>query len=67
VREVFLWGSSAADLKVDIRHTMGRKLDAIVQHKSQIPADHPRILRARGRHQEGRPFYEYFRHLRISL
>lgn len=30
------------------------------------PPDHPRLLRAQQRWQQGRPFYEYFRHLRID-
>ncbi|MFN8610925.1 MAG: PIG-L deacetylase family protein [Vulcanimicrobiota bacterium] len=63
VREVYLWGSAQADVKVDIRPTLQLKLDAIVQHESQISADHPRIRKAR---QSGRPGYEYFRRIRIS-
>ncbi len=62
VREVYLWGSPQADLRVDIRHTLQLKLDAIVQHESQISKDHPRILKSR---QSGRPGYEYFRRIRI--
>ena len=64
VREVYLWGSPQANVRVDIRQTLTRKLDAIVQHQSQIAADHPRILKAR---QSGRPGFEYFLRLRISL
>ncbi|MBX3167336.1 MAG: PIG-L family deacetylase [Candidatus Eremiobacteraeota bacterium] len=63
VREVYLWGSPQANVRVDIRHTLNRKLDAIVQHQSQIAADHPRILKSR---QSGRPAHEYFLRLRIS-
>lgn len=63
VREVYLWGSPQANVKVDIRQTLQRKLDAIVQHESQIAADHPRILKSR---QIGRPAHEYFQRLRIS-
>jgi LmbE family N-acetylglucosaminyl deacetylase len=63
VREVYLWGSPRADFRVDVRATLSRKLDAIVEHRSQIAADHPRILKARA---SGRPGYEYFLRLRIS-
>ena len=63
VREVYLWGSPRANVRVDVRHTLQRKLDAIVQHASQIAADHPRILKSR---QTGRPAFEYFQRLRIA-
>jgi len=63
VREGYRWGSPGANIRVDIRHTLQRKLDAIVQHESQIAADHPRILKSR---QSGRPAYEFFQRLRIS-
>lgn len=67
VRDVYLWGSGQADLRVDVRATFGLKLEAIRCHGSQIPADHPRLLKAERRWQEGRAFYEYFRHVRVSL
>jgi len=66
VRHVYLWGSGSADLRVNIRETFPLKLQAIQKHASQIPPDHPRLLRAQQRWQQGRPFYEYFRHLRID-
>lgn len=67
VRDVYLWGSGQANLRVDVRATFGKKLEAIRCHASQIPSDHPRLLKAQQRWQEGRPFYEYFRHVRVAL
>ncbi len=63
VREVYLWGSPGANVRVNIGHTLQRKLDAIVQHESQIAADHPSIIKSR---QSGRPAHEFFQRLRIS-
>ena len=66
VRHVYLWGSGSANKRVDIRQTMPLKLEAIQKHASQIAPDHPLLLRNQQRCREGKAFYEYFRHVRIS-